>query len=86
MNNTQVVTLRMPSELKTRLEREARYQGVSISQLATYLLNIQVTQLEMISTLESRLQQKSLSGLKRRVRNILKNVPSREIHDWDVIK
>ncbi|NUM75350.1 toxin-antitoxin system HicB family antitoxin [candidate division KSB1 bacterium] len=86
MNNTQVVTLRMPSELKTRLEREAKYQGVSINQLATYLLNIQVTQLEMISTLESRLQQKSLSGLKRRVRNILKNVPSREVQDWDVIK
>lgn len=86
MNNTQVVTLRMPSELKTRLEREAKYQGVSINQLATYLLNIQVTQLEMISTLESRLRQKSLSGLKRRVRNILKNVPSREVQDWDVIK
>lgn len=86
MNNTQVVTLRIPSELKTRLEREARYQGVSINQLATYLLNIQVTQLEMISTLESRLQQKSLSGLKRRVRNILKKVPSREVQDWDVIK
>lgn len=86
MNNTQVVTLRMPSELKTRLEREAKHQGVSINQLATYLLNIQVTQLEMISTLESRLQQKSLSGLKRRVRNILKNVPSREVQSWDMIK
>lgn len=86
MNNTQVVTLRMPSELKTRLEREAKYQGVSINQLATYLLNIQVTQLEMISTLESRLQQKSLPGLERRVRNILKKVPTREVQDWDVIK
>lgn len=86
MNNTQVVTLRMPIELKTRLEREAKYQGVSINQLATYLLNVQVTQLEMISTLESRLQQRSVSGLKRKVRNILKRVPSREVQAWDVVE
>lgn len=86
MNNTQVVTLRMPIELKMRLEREAKYQGVSINQLATYLLNVQVTQLEMISTLESRLQQRSVSGLKRKVRNILKRVPSREVQEWDVVE
>lgn len=46
------------------MEREAEYQGASINQLPTYLLYIRVTQLEMISTLESRLQRKSLSGLK----------------------
>ena len=86
MNNTRVVTLRMPIELKTRLEREAKYQGVSINQLATYLLNVQVTQLEMISILETRLRQKSISGLKRRVRNILKKVPSREVQEWDLVE
>ena len=86
MNNTQVVTLRMPIELKTRLEREAKYQGVSLNQLATYLLNMQVTQLEMMSALDLRLQQKSVSGLKRRVRNILKRVPSREVPEWDVVE
>ena len=29
MNESQVVTLRMPVVLKKRLEREAKYQGVS---------------------------------------------------------
>ena len=33
MNRTQVVTLRLPVELKRRLEREAKYQGVSLNQI-----------------------------------------------------
>jgi hypothetical protein len=86
MNNTQVVTLRMPTELKVRLEREAKYQGVSLNQLANYMLNIQLTQLEMISMLESRLRRKSISSLKRRVSNILQKVPSRVVQEWDMVK
>ncbi|MDZ7361771.1 MAG: type II toxin-antitoxin system HicB family antitoxin [candidate division KSB1 bacterium] len=86
MNNTQVLTLRMPAELKVRLEREAKHQGVSLNQLANYMLNIQITQLEMVSMLESRLNRKSISSLKRRVSNILKKVPSRSVQEWDVVK
>jgi predicted HicB family RNase H-like nuclease len=51
MNNTQVVTLRMPTELKKRLEREASHQGVSLNQMANYLLNLQITQLERLLSL-----------------------------------
>jgi predicted HicB family RNase H-like nuclease len=39
LSKTRVVTLRMPAELKKRLEREAKYQGVSLNQLTNYLLN-----------------------------------------------
>ncbi len=86
MNNTQVVTLRMPVELKRRLEREAQHQGVSINQLANYLLNAQVTQLEMISTLETKLKRKSISGLKKSVRGILQRVPRRAVPQWDRVE
>ena len=65
MSNTQVVTLRLPKDLKRRLEREAKYQGVSINQLTSYLLNSQLTQLESISILESRISKKSVKSLKR---------------------
>ncbi len=64
MSNTQVVTLRLPKDLKRRLEREAKYQGVSINQLTSYLLNSQLTQLESISILESRISKKSVKSLK----------------------
>ena len=86
MSKSQVVTLRMPAELKRRLEREARYQGVSLNQLTNYLLTIQLTQLELISDLENRLAQKSLVDLKGKVRAILAKVPSREVADWDVLE
>jgi HicB family len=85
MSDTQVVTLRLPKDLKRRLEREAKYQGVSINQLTSYLLNSQLTQLESISILESRISKKSINNLKRKAKRILSKVPSREVPDWDKI-
>ncbi len=85
MSRTQVVTLRMPIELKRRLEREAKYQGVSINQLTNYLINIQLTQAEAISALESRLSQKSIKDLKTKVGRILDKVPDREVPEWDSV-
>ena len=60
MNKTKVVTLRMPVDLKKKLELEAKHQGVSINQLSNYLLTVQLTQLETLYALESRLE-KNLS-------------------------
>lgn len=85
MSSTQVVTLRMPRELKRRLEREAKYQGVSINQLTNYLLTVQLSQLESISILESRLNRKKLPALKKKVKEFLENVPDREVPEWDSV-
>ena len=83
MSKTQVITLRVPVELKRRLEREADYQGVSVNQLSNYLLAVQVTQLEAVSTLESRLQGKSIPELREKVARTLDKIPARDIPDWD---
>jgi hypothetical protein len=85
MSNTQVVTLRMPKELKRRLDREAKYQGVSINQLANYLVNIQLTHLESVSLLESRLEKKSIRSLKNKVRRTLDSIPKRNVSSWDSV-
>ncbi|MEW6619562.1 MAG: hypothetical protein AB1422_09580 [bacterium] len=84
MNKTQVVTIRIPVEMKKRLERESKYQGVSLNQLTNYLLNVQLTQMELISSLELRLKRKSISALKARVNQILNKIPSRRVPDWDL--
>ena len=84
MNRSQVLTLRLPVELKRRLEREAKYQGVSLNQLAGYLLNVQLTQIEAFSSLESRLAKKSLPKLKASVSRVLDRIPSREVPEWDL--
>ncbi len=83
MSNSKVVTLRMPVELKKRLEREAKYQGTSINQLTNYLLNIQLTQIESFSALESKLSKKSIPELKVRVKNILTKISDRPVPKWD---
>ncbi len=83
MNNTQVVTIRMPLELKKRLEREAKYQGISMNRLTNYLLTVQLTQLETIASLESRLSKKSIPELQGKVRSILDKVPTRSVPSWD---
>ena len=83
MSNTQVVTLRMPKELKRRLDREAKYQGVSLNQLTNYLVNIQLTHLESVSILESRISKKSIPQLKRKVRKILDKVAEKDVPSWD---
>ncbi|PJB01248.1 MAG: hypothetical protein CO127_04805 [Ignavibacteria bacterium CG_4_9_14_3_um_filter_36_18] len=83
MSDSQVVTLKLPKDLKRRLEREAKYQGVSINQLTNYLLNSQLTQLESVSILESRLSNKSINNLKKKARQIMSKVPSREVPNWD---
>ena len=85
MNDTQVVTLRMPRELKRRLDREAKYQGVSLNQLANYLVNSQLTHMESVSILESRIEKKSIPTLKRKARIILSKVPDRNVPSWDKI-
>jgi hypothetical protein len=75
----------MLEELQRRLEREAKYQGVSINQLTNYLLTVQLSQVESISILESRLNRKKLSALKKKVKEILENVPDREVPEWDSV-
>ena len=65
------------------LKLEAKHQGVSINQLSNYLLAVQLTQLETLYALESRLEKKSIPYLKERVKHILEKVPGRQVPAWD---
>ena len=83
MKKTLTLTLRLPVELKKRLEREARYQGVSLNQLANYMLAVQLKQLETISALEAKLAGRSISQLKEKVGAILKKIPEKKVPSWN---
>ncbi len=86
MHKTRTLTLRMPEELKKRLEREAKYQGVSINQLTNYLLTVQLTQIETISVLETKMAGKSVSRLKDKVNIIFDKIPDRSVPAWDSLE
>ena len=81
---TQVVTLRVPSELKNRLEQQAKFQGVSLNNLANYLLTTQLSQLETLASIEQRLRTKNLSNLKQKIALLLDKVPHNpNVPEWD---
>lgn len=80
---TQAVTIRMPYDLQQRLEHVADIQGVSVNQLVNYFVTVQLTQLETLSALETRLAQKTLPDLKAKVGAILDRVPDRDVPAWD---
>ena len=56
MNRAQVLSLRMPMDLKKRLENQAKVQGVSLNQMATYLISNELTQLETIKKIEHKIK------------------------------
>ena len=86
MKKSQIVTLRVPFELKIRLECEARQQGASINNLANYLLTTQLSQLEALSVIESRISKKSIPQLKTKISAILAAVPKKKtVENWDII-
>jgi len=84
--STQVVTLRIPIDLKSRLENEAHLQGVSMNNLANYMLTTQISQIEVLSALEARVSKKDIPSLKTKVAKILEAVQVDEnIPEWDKI-
>ena len=83
MRDTNVVTLRMPADLKRRLETVANRQGISLNQLSNYLLNTQLSYIEAEIVLEARLARRSFDDLRSRFETILNAVPDRDPQDWD---
>ncbi len=84
MNKSKVITLRVPADLKYRLENEAKQQGVSVNNLVNYFLTTQLSQVEAISILNSRLQNKNIDTLKKKVTAIFDAVPeNKDVPKWD---
>ncbi len=86
MSKTQVVTLRIPVDLKARLENEAHIQGVSMNNLANYILTTQISQIEVLSAIEARISRKNISSLKTKVNKVLDSVQKNyDIPEWDKV-
>ncbi len=86
MSKTQVVTLRIPVDLKVRLENEAHIQGVSMNNLANYMLTTQISQIEVLSAIDARISRKNISSLKTKVNKTLDSVPKNpDVPEWDKV-
>ena len=85
MSNTNAVLVRMPADLKRRLQAQARQQGVSLNQLITYSLTREISALEAMAYLEQRLEGKSARKVRTAFDRVLRKVKDREVPAWDRI-
>ncbi|MEM8859192.1 MAG: toxin-antitoxin system HicB family antitoxin [Chloroflexota bacterium] len=86
MSNPSVITLRVSAELKDRLVRLAKQEGVSMNQLVTYFLTEKVTAMEMSKSLRKRferIQGKSEEELRSAAQSVFAKMKARQIADPD---
>lgn len=83
MSNTQSILIRVPRDLKERLQEQARLQGVSLNQLIGYSLSREVSYLEARTYLERRLAGKTPEEIHQRFAQVMRKIEDRDVPEWD---
>ena len=78
-----VLTIRVPEELKSRIERYSALQGVSINQFALYAFTKELGELESNQYFQNVLRRKDKQEIIDGFDRILASVPERAVEDWD---
>jgi hypothetical protein len=86
MPKASVLTIRMPTDLKQRIALIAELQGVSINQLAMYLLTKEIGNLEAGNKIATYwndyVHEDILSGFN----DVMAKIQERPVPDWDAIQ
>ncbi|MFW5743467.1 MAG: toxin-antitoxin system HicB family antitoxin [Spirochaetota bacterium] len=77
------LTIRVPEELKQRLEKVATLQGVSVNQFALYAFTKEIADLEASSYFQSVLKGVDKKTMIKEMDRILAAVPERTVPEWD---
>ena len=83
MARRNTLTIRVPEELKERIESLAAQQGISINQFAMYAFAKEVEDMETGSALRRLAGGMDKKKLFRRIDEIFARVPDREVPEWD---
>ncbi|EQA43781.1 ribbon-helix-helix protein, CopG family [Leptospira broomii serovar Hurstbridge str. 5399] len=79
-----ILTIRIPSELKHKIERVAEEQGVSINQLALYAFAKEIQDIETSQYFEKYYKGKSKKQIFSDFREVLSAIKSKgSVPDWD---
>jgi len=80
-----VLTIRVPKELKHKIERVADEQGVSINQLALYAFTKEIKEMETSTYFRNRLKLKDKKVILNDYDNVIKKIGKSKLPKWDVI-
>lgn len=83
--NKNVMTIRVPEDLKERIEKFALLQGVSINQFALYTFTKELAELETNKFFRNELKSKKKDTLKN-FDLLMSSIPARENPEWDEIR
>lgn len=86
MSKASVLTIRVPSDLKHRIELVAEEQGVSINQLAMYMFTKEIGNLEASHTISKYWKDYSKENILNGFDEVMGKVKDRPIPDWDKIE
>ncbi len=77
------ILVRLPRDLKYRLQEEAKEQGVSLNQMINYSLSREIAQLEAQRYFDQRLEGKSKEKIKQKFWTVMDKVGDRPVPEWD---
>lgn len=86
MAGKNTLTIRVPEELKNRIETLAAQQGISINQFALYAFTKEIGEIEageFFRNISNRVNKKEMF---KRLDAILAKVPDHKPPDWDAIE
>ena len=83
MNEKSVLTIRIPKELKKRLEVASSNQGVSLNQFALYTFTRELTEIENSSTLQNYLSNHNKDEILKNFDEAMTKVKKRRSPNWD---
>jgi FAD synthase len=79
-----VLTIRMPKDLKERIEKEAEKQGVSMNQFAIYAFTREIAELETASFFQNQYANQNKREILEAFDAIMQKIPSQTtVPDWD---
>jgi FAD synthase len=85
-NKKNVLTIRVPEELKEKIEKYSALQGVSINQFALYAFTKELAELETNRYFTRTLREKSKQEILQNFDQIMSRVPKRDVPDWDQLE
>ena len=85
MPKTNVMTIRVPEELKERIENTASLQGVSINQFALYAFTKELSELENSRYFKNRLKGKKREEIIKSFDAVMAKVSASQVPEWDKI-
>lgn len=78
-----VITIRVPRDLKERIEKAADQQGVSMNQFAIYAFTRGISELETASFFQNQYSGKTRKEVFRAFDEVMKKVPKKRVPAWD---